>query len=178
MTFPRFVGIWPFLSALTLATCLFSEPVLAVGEKASAELKDRAGKPVGTVKVVQTGAGALIRVKIQGLPPGPHGFRIHGTGTCEGDFSSAGEIYNPLGAKHGFLSEEGPMAGDLPNLHAGSTGEVEFEFLNQFISLGKDAEEVMLDADGAAFVIFELADDYISEQDGNAASRLACGVIK
>lgn len=175
MTLVWSIGVRAGVVAVTAG--LFCVPALAVGEKGNAELKDRAGKAVGTVKILQTGAGALIRVKIQALPPGPHGFHIHGTGSCDGDFSSTGEIYNPLGAKHGFLSEEGPMAGDLPNIHVGSGGEAEFEFLNQFISLGKDAEEALLDTDGAAFVIFDNADDYSSEPDGNVGASLACGAI-
>jgi Cu-Zn family superoxide dismutase len=152
-------------------------PALAVGETAVAEIKGRDGKELGQIKVVESTAGVLIMVKLSGLKPGPHGLHLHETGKCEGDFSSAGRIYNPLGARHGFLNEEGPMAGDLPNIIASATGEVEAELLSPFVTLSKDAEESLLDADGTAFVVFENADDYKTDPEGNAGARIACGVV-
>ena len=35
----------------------------------------------------------------------------------------------------------------------------------------------IFDADGTSFVVFEKADDYVSDPDGNAGARVACGVI-
>lgn len=151
--------------------------VLAVGEKASAEIKARDGKSLGQVTVIETTSGILLKVRLKGLTPGPHGFRIHETKKCEGDFASAGNIYNPLGAKHGFLNDEGPMAGDLPNLIATPSGDVDVELLNPFVTLSKESEESLFDADGASFVIFEKGDDYVSEGDGNSGSRIGCGPI-
>jgi Cu/Zn superoxide dismutase len=149
----------------------------ALGEKAAADLKDKSGNPVGRIEFVEASGGVLIKVKLKGLPPGPHGLRIHDTGNCEGDFASAGEVYNPLGAKYGFLNEDGPMAGELPNIYVGGNGELEAELLNQFIALGKEAEEPLLDGDGASILVFEKAGDHISEPEGNAGSKIACGVI-
>lgn len=150
----------------------------AVGEKAHAELKTQDGKDAGSIKMIETTAGVLLRIKLKGLSPGPHGFHVHETAKCEGDFKSAGAIYNPLGAKHGYLNDEGPMVGDLPNLFVGPSGEVEVELLSPFVTLSREAEESIFDADGTAFVIFEKADDYISEGEGNAGERVACGAIE
>lgn len=149
----------------------------AVGEKAHAELKGLDGREVGTIKMIETTAGVLLRIKLKGLTPGAHGFHVHETGKCEGDFKSAGAIYNPLGAKHGYLNDEGPMVGDLPNLFVAASGELEVEFLSPFVTLSREAEESIFDANGTAFVIFEKADDYLSEGEGNAGERIACGVI-
>jgi Cu-Zn family superoxide dismutase len=167
-------------SALVLGTALVlagAGTASAIGEKATAEIKGRDGKEMGSITIVEATSGVLLRVKLKGLSPGAHGFHLHEVGKCEGDFSSAGQIYNPLGAKHGFLNEEGPMSGDLPNLFASAAGEVDVEIFSPFATLNKDAEEALLDANGAAFVIFEKADDYTSESDGNAGARIACGVI-
>lgn len=149
----------------------------ALGERGGADIKNREGTNLGTIAIVETTSGILLKVRLKGLPPGPHAFHVHDTKKCEGDFSAAGAIYNPLGAKHGFLNEEGPMAGDLPNLIASAAGEVDVELLSPFVTLNKDAEETIFDADGASFVIFEKADDYVSEPDGNAGARIACGGI-
>ena len=152
-------------------------PAFAVGEQAMSDIKGRDGKEIGKIVLIETTVGVLIKVKLSGLKPGPHGFHLHEVGRCDGDFSSAGKIYNPLGARHGFLSEEGPMVGDLPNLFAGATGEVEAEILSPFVTLSKDAEESLLDLDGTSFVIFENGDDYKSDPEGEAGARIACGVI-
>jgi superoxide dismutase, Cu-Zn family len=149
----------------------------ALGEKATAELKTVDGREVGSIKMVETTAGVLLKVKLKGLTPGVHGFHIHEAGKCEGDLQSAGGIYNPLGARHGYLNDEGPMVGDLPNLFVGANGELELEMVSPFVTLNKAAEESIFDADGTAFILFEKADDYVSEPEGNAGARVACGVI-
>jgi superoxide dismutase, Cu-Zn family len=150
---------------------------LAAGEKAHADIKSRDGKDLGKIKIIETTAGILIRLKLKGLTPGAHGFHITDKGTCEGDFTSAGAIHNPLGAKHGYLNDQGPMAGDLPNLIVPASGEVELDLISAFVTLNKESEESLLDNDGAAFVIHEKPDDYKSDLDGNAGARIACGVI-
>lgn len=168
---------WVGTAALTLGVFALHGAAHAVGEKAQAELKGTDGREIGSIKMVETTAGVLLRIKLKGLTPGAHGLHVHAAGKCEGDFSSAGPIYNPLGAKHGYLNDEGPMVGDLPNIFVGATGEVEVELLSPFVTLNREAEESIFDADGTAFVVFEKADDYISEPEGNAGARIACGLI-
>ena len=93
-------------------------------------------------------------------------------------FQVPANIYNPLGAKHGFSNDEGPMAGDLPNVVAAADGTAAAEVLTTFLNLSKDAEDTLFDADGSSLVIFEKADDYQSEPEGGAGLRIACGVLK
>ena len=86
-------------AALVACAAVFSllpVPAWAAGDKASAEIKDGSGKSLGTAEIQATPAGALIKLKLAGLPPGPHAIHVHETGTCEGNFASAGAIYNPL----------------------------------------------------------------------------------
>lgn len=149
----------------------------AIGESAEVHMKGVDGKDLGNVTIVETMSGVLLKVNLKGLPPGAHGFHFHATGTCEGDFSSAGGIYNPFGAQHGFLNVEGPMPGDLPNLVVSPAGEALAEIVNSGVTLNKSAEETLLDADGASLVIFEGPDDHLTGPEGNAGTRLACGVI-
>lgn len=163
------------VSALALTLTGMSSESSA--EKARADMKLRDGREIGRVKLQETTSGVLLNVKLKGLTGGTHGFHIHEIGKCEGDFESAGGIFNPLGAKHGYLNDEGPMVGDLPNLIVPSTGEIEVEFLSPFATLSKDAEDALIDANGAALVIFEKPDDYTTDPNGNAGSRIACGVI-
>jgi Cu-Zn family superoxide dismutase len=69
------------------------------------------------------------------------------------------------------------MAGDLTNIYADASGQVEVELLSPFVNLSKDAEESIFDADGSALVIFEKADDHQTDPEGNAGARIACGAI-
>lgn len=154
-----------------------SAPANAFGEKVSAELKDKSGASAGSAELVAGSGGVLVRLKLKGLAPGGHAVRITDIGKCEGDFASAGDIYNPLGAKFGLLNEDGPMAGEMPNIFVSGSGEAEFELLNHFVSLSPDTDEKLLDDDGAAIVIFDKPSDHVSESDGNAGPRIACGVL-
>ena len=77
--------------------------------------------------------------------------------------------------KHGMMNQEGPHAGDMPNLHVPADGKLQVEVLNPTVSLS--GESALLDADGSALVIHAGADDYKTDPAGNAGARIACGVI-
>jgi Cu-Zn family superoxide dismutase len=149
----------------------------AATETATATIKLADGSEAGTVTLIASTAGVLLKLNLKGLSPGLHAVRVYETGKCEGNFESAGGIYNPLGARHGFLVEEGPMAGDLPNIYAGADGNVVAEILSPFLTLSTDADDGLFDADGASIVVLEHADDYETDPDGGAGARLGCGVI-
>jgi Cu-Zn family superoxide dismutase len=173
------VRVFPAVAALALLLVVTAQSCAsAAGETATAVLKLVNGSDAGTVKLTQATTGVLLKLDLKGLTPGPHGLHVHESGKCDGDFSSAGGIYNPLGSQHGLFNEEGPMVGDLPNVVAAADGTVAAELLSPSLSLSKDAEEGLFDADGSSLVLFDKADDYISEPEGGAAGRIACGVLK
>lgn len=154
-----------------------ASPAGAVGEVAIAKIKLANGTDAGTVSMMEATAGVLIKYDLVGLPPGPHALHVHEAGKCDGDFSSAGGIYNPLGAKHGYLNDEGPMAGDLPNIHVGADGKATGELVSPFLTLNKEAEESLFDSDGSTLILFEKPDDYASDPEGQGGNRIACGAI-
>ncbi len=145
------------------------------GLRAHATLHDRNGAVVGEVDFTETPTGLLIAAHLVGLPAGTHAFHLHAKGRCEGDFKSAGGHFNPDGSQHGFLSTEGPHAGDMPNIHVPAGGSLTVEvFLPERLLVGQGG---LMDDDGAALVIHEGADDYRSQPAGAAGKRIACGVI-
>jgi superoxide dismutase, Cu-Zn family len=150
----------------------------AAQESATANLQNQQGEDVGTVELRQMPTGVHIIARLTNLPAGEHGFHIHETGVCEGDFTSAGGHFNPDGSEHGFLVEGGPHAGDLPNIHVPESGELTVEYVNDRVSLEEGAEGTLFDDDGSAIVIHSDPDDYQSQPAGDAGARIACGVIE
>jgi len=169
----RRTTLW--LAASITGTLSLAAPALAV-DTASAVLKDASGKEVGAATFTVTPSGVFISLDLTAVPPGEHGFHVHTTGKCEPpDFKSAGPHFNPDQTKHGFMTPEGPHAGDLPNLHVPADGKLQVEVLEPNVTLSGEAP--LLDADGSALVIHAGADDYKTDPAGNSGNRIACGVI-
>ena len=147
-------------------------------ETATATLRDQEGKTVGTVELEETPTGVLLRVTLEAVPPGVHAFHIHETGQCEPPFESAGGHFNPDGTAHGFFSDEGPHAGDMPNIHVPDSGALTFEVFNTLVTLVEGDPASLFDDDGSAIVIHAGEDDYESDPAGHAGDRIACGVIE
>jgi Cu-Zn family superoxide dismutase len=168
MRFSQFIAVLGI--ACTAAT--------AHAETAKAVLKDKSGKDVGTVDLVQTPHGVLLKLSVKGLPAGEHAFHVHAVGKCEPPFTSAGGHFNPGGKKHGMEAADGPHAGDMPNLRVPASGELAVEVANPAISLVKGQPNSVFDADGSAVIIHAAADDYKTDPTGNAGDRIACGVIE
>ena len=162
------------IGAIILA--LTSLPVAA--QSAKALLKSGEGKDVGSAELTQTPAGVVIRLAVKGLPAGEHAFHVHGVGKCEPPFTSAGGHFNPSGKKHGMMADEGYHAGDMPNLHIPTSGEIVVEVLNAAITLEKGKPNSLSGPDGTALIIHAGKDDYKTDPTGEAGGRIACGIIQ
>lgn len=146
--------------------------------EATAALKGADGADRGIATLIQTPAGVLIRAELTGVPEGVHGFHIHETGSCEApDFESAGGHFAGGMSAHGFMNQEGPHAGDMPNITV--AGDIlTIEILNPKVSLQEGEEGYLFDDDGSALLIHAGADDYMSQPSGDAGARIACAVIQ
>jgi Cu-Zn family superoxide dismutase len=146
-------------------------------KRATATLRDAAGQKVGEATLIQTNSGVLVQLNLTNARPGAHAFHVHAVGKCEAPtFDSAGAHFNPGDAHHGYLSEKGGHAGDLPNIHVPPDGRLTIEVLARGVTLA-GGERALLDSDGASLVIHEKPDDYATDPAGNAGKRIACGVI-
>jgi len=164
---------------LLLGLLLLTHPAWA-RPHAVAHLKDLDGKPVGIATFSTVDRGVLIEFDLTGLPPGPHGIHLHGSGNCDAKtgFTSAGPILQvgALVRKHGYLAEGGPEAGDLPNQFAGADGRLHASVITTGFGLGNGKRSIF-DRDGVAIIVDARGDDYRTQPLGNAGDRIACGVV-
>lgn len=144
---------------------------------ARAEMRDREGRALGIMTLQQTPLGVLISGDLTGLPSGVHAIHLHDVGRCEAPFTSAGGHFNPTQRAHGFRSQAGYHAGDLPNFQAPSTGAVRVDHYSRDVTLGTGPTS-LLDVDGSSIVVHASPDDYTSDPAGNSGDRIACGVIR
>lgn len=146
--------------------------------RAMADLVDAQGAIKGHAMAMQDKDGLHISVHASGLTPGVHAVHVHAIGTCTApDFKSAGGHWNPTMKQHGRDNPAGMHMGDMPNMTVGAdgTGSLETVIAGGMLTGG---DMPLLDADGAAIVIHETADDYKTDPAGAAGARIACGVLK
>ncbi len=161
----------------TAAVAIAQEPAPPGMQPKVVELQDLKGKNVGTVMLLDTPHGLLVRGALTGLPPGTHAIHFHETGKCEPPFKSAGGHFNPEKKAHGVLDPGGGHAGDLPNLVVPASGKIEFDLFVPGLTVAPGSGTV-LDVDGTAIVVHAKADDYRSQPAGDSGDRIACGVIR
>ncbi|MFC7704667.1 superoxide dismutase family protein [Plastorhodobacter daqingensis] len=159
------VALWPLSS-------LAQEP-----GPATAVFVDPDGSEIGSAEVIDTPSGVLFRLEVSALPADSWlAFHVHETGECdpETDHESAGGHFNPDGSSHGYLVEDGPHAGDMPNQYVGGDGVLRADVFNAFVRLDEGDAAIR----GRALMIHAGADDYESQPTGDAGERLGCAVIE
>jgi Cu-Zn family superoxide dismutase len=169
---------------LAAAACTTSRTVTTTAEPmaaATAQMRDTAGRDLGTVRVLLTSTGARLTGALAGLAPGEHGFHFHQVGRCDRaeatPFTSAGGHYHPAGRQHGPLNPAGPHAGDLPNVTVGADGRLAIPDSGLSVTMSETAQAGLFDADGTSLMVHAAADDYRTDPSGNSGARIACGVV-
>jgi Cu-Zn family superoxide dismutase len=139
------------------------------------------GASVGTVTISEGPDGAKFALDLHGLPPGPHGFHVHGNPSCAPGEKDGKPV--PAGAAGGHLDPDktgmhmGPMGaghlGDLPLIVVGADGTAKTVLIAPRI---KTLDAVR----GHALMIHAGGDNYADQPAplGGGGARLACGVIE
>jgi Cu-Zn family superoxide dismutase len=143
----------------------------------SAQILDATNRAVATAEFREGRGEVLITVMFPNPPvlSGTHAVHINDTGRCDPpDFSTAGNIFNPLNKKHGRQNPEGAEVGDLPNINF-STGLTSYNTTAPGGTLQAGAASLLNPP--RSIVIMSGEDDQLTDPDGKAGSRIACGVI-
>lgn len=137
------------------------------------------GTIAGTARLMDRRGGVVVRLDVQGLPPGRHGAHIHDRASClPPDFVSAGGHFDHSGAGHDHSHPGGHHSGDLPNLEVGEDGQGSLNALVPGITLEGTGSHSLFREGGASVVIHEHEDDMRAEPSGHSGGRIACGVIR
>jgi superoxide dismutase, Cu-Zn family len=150
----------------------------ADGEAMTAQLINREGQQIGTVRLTPAGEGVQVAIEASNLPPGARGIHFHEVGRCDTpSFESAGDHFAPAGRQHGLQNPQGPHAGDMENLDVGQDGRVNTTFTNPRVTLRQGQQNSLVDSDGTALVIHAERDDQRTDPSGESGDRIACAVI-
>ncbi|KOF54325.1 MULTISPECIES: superoxide dismutase family protein [unclassified Achromobacter] len=138
-------------------------------------------KSAGTVNIEQTPYGALLTPKLEGLPPGIHGFHLHAKPSC--DTADVDGKPTPAGAAGGHWdpdktnAHKGPYdktghKGDLPALYVAADGSATYPVLAPRLKASEFA--------GHALMIHAGGDNHSDhpEKLGGGGARIVCGVVK
>jgi Cu-Zn family superoxide dismutase len=131
------------------------------------QLKTADGEPVADATIDFTSGYATVTVETVGtgiLSPGLHGLHIHAVGTCEGDFTSAGDHFQAPG--HAGQ----PASGDLPPLLVRSDGAGKLVATSDSFT-----EDQLTGPDGSAIMLHQGTS--MGAEDAGSDQRVACGVL-
>lgn len=167
-----FIVASAIIAGLGISACTGTTLGGATSAIAHAVVRDTAGHDLGVIALTESDGRIRARGALVNLPSGTHAIHLHAVGSCVAPFTSAGGHWNPGMKQHGTENPNGPHAGDLPNITAGSDGVATVDVTGPAGTIA-----TLLDADGAAIVVHAAADDYRSDPAGNAGARIACGVI-
>ena len=157
------------------------ESLVPGADVATAVLTELDGSGVsGTVTFRQVEDALRIRVRVEGLAPGEHGFHIHAGDSCAPDSAGTpggaalGHL-NPLASPHGPPSAPklNRHAGDLGNVTAGPDGVAAGVVVDSLLALSGPTSVM-----GRAVIVHAGRDDLESQPSGDAGARVACGVVR
>ena len=139
------------------------------------------GRKIGEVKFADTAKGLRVRVDLQNLPAGEHGFHIHENPDCSAKADDKGNMQPALSAGGHFDPAHtgkhlGPHGhghkGDMPALNVKDDGTVKTDFYLRDLTVEEIKNRSIINHAGG--------DNYKDEPVplGGGGARIACGIIR
>ncbi|OBH76501.1 superoxide dismutase family protein [Mycobacterium scrofulaceum] len=138
-------------------------------ERMTTQLKGTDGSQVGTATIDFANGYATVTVEAgpnQVLSPGFHALMVHAVGKCEGDFESAGSVYQAPNHT-GF-----PASGDLTALQVRNDGSAKLVTTTSLLTASD-----LRNSSGTALIVHQNADNLSGASTGDSGKRVACGVL-
>jgi Cu-Zn family superoxide dismutase len=171
--------------ALAAIPILLSAASLAAPAELRATMQhatqDGTGATLGTVTISLSTEGAVFKLNLKGLPPGPHGLHVHENGDCGPTMMNGVRIPAGAAGRHWdpemTFKHEGPTGtghlGDLPVMEVGADGTATQSLTAPRI---RDLDGLK----GHALIIQVGGDNYSDEPSpgGGGGIRLACGIMQ
>lgn len=164
------------MKAGMLTLMLALTPALAFAAPVEAVFQGTTDESPGRATLTPTRSGVLFELSLTGMPPSTWlSVHVHENDVCDpaGGHDAAGGHFNPGKTEHGWLSETGPHAGDMPNIWSDASGAVEAQIHNPLVTWETGEASIQ----NRALIIHAKGDDYQSQPSGDAGARLACAVI-
>src|SRR5215210_5504017 len=121
----------PMAAAQQATPMAMATPMATPTTALDVPLINAAGDAVGLATFTEGDEGVTVRLLIEGLSPGEHGWHLHEFGVCQPGgaepCSSAGEHWNPTTQPHGGPDDAEHHVGDFGNLVASEQGLAEIE---------------------------------------------------
>jgi Cu-Zn family superoxide dismutase len=139
------------------------------------------GASIGTITLVDSSGGLVLKTDLKGLKPGKHGFHLHTNASCapgpqNGAMAAgmaAGGHFDPgKTGKHLGPDAMGGHKGDLPALTVAANGTAKETLIAPHLKLS--------DMAGHALMIHAGGDNYSDQPKplGGGGARVACGVVQ
>lgn len=169
---------------LSLAPLLLALAVPAAADRLRVELRhvaaDGKSTSAGTVDIEETVYGLVFAPRLQGLPPGLHGFHVHTHPSCApgkkdgkpAAAQAAGDHLDPAASgRHGSPWGDGHL-GDLPPLYVAADGSATHPVLAPRL-------KNLSDLRGHSLMVHAGGDNHADQPQpaGGGGARMACGVI-
>lgn len=161
-------------AVLALGPAFAQQPLAVDVNKISSE---GVGEKIGTVELSESGGALVLKVAVQGMGSGKHGFHVHENGSCEAGTKD--------GRKQAGLAAGGHFDPDKTNKHGGPSGSGHKGDLPQIESKDGSIQQTvqaprlkLADIRGRALVIHESNDNYTDQpENGGSGGRSACAVV-
>lgn len=168
------------LAAALASTPAPAAPPMLVAEMSFTSAAPRAGT-AGEIQVTQSPDGAVFRVRLNDIAPGPHGFHVHAASSCADAANAAGEMVaagaaGPHWDPQATNAHRGPHAAghlaDLPRIEADRDGRAAVTLVAPRIT---DIAALK----SHALIVHVGPDSYSDSPEplGGGGRRLACGIL-
>jgi Cu-Zn family superoxide dismutase len=178
---PWAVGLAAVALAIAVTLTTLRAAAQTVTPIASAVLRSATREEIATATFTQASDEVRISIAFRNRTAlvGTHAIHIHAAAQCNPpNFDAAGPIFNPTSKQHGLRNPNGPMAGDLPNLVISPAGISVYNLSARLVTIGPSpGANSLLGGQGTSLVVFSQPDDEVSQTEGNAGQRIACGPI-